>query len=462
MLTSRRFFLKTLGLGAAGSFVFGPWRMPKLKAANADLERRFIFCYFSGGWDTLLSLDPREYGFTDADDAKARERRVEPAYYRLRETFTDGVALRRDLIQPSGSNIVFGPVMGPFAKHFDKSCVVRGIAMDTVTHEVGRRYFITGLPPRGLLANGSSAPARIVAQQGKLRPIPNLAVRMEAYNEGLPSFASALRVSSVNDLLRMLRDGEGAPEAAVREILEEYRKNPENCDPVSLDTDGLLSLLRTSQRDARNLIEQDLQQHFNFLSTTDPAMTALRQRYNITDMGSPEAQAALAFQTIKEDLAQSVSIELGRGLDTHFDDWQDLQPERQYQGWKALAQLVDDLAATPNAKDNSKTLLDNTTILVFSEFSRTPRINNRDGRDHWLTNSALLIGAGVPHNKVIGASSEYGMNTLAIDPTTGVAVDAGGTVVTPRLIIASLMEGAGYDPEALRVYGLPCLMTRRT
>ena len=48
MFLSRRFFLQSLGLGAAGSFFFGPWKAPKLHAAS-DLDRRFVFCYFNGG-----------------------------------------------------------------------------------------------------------------------------------------------------------------------------------------------------------------------------------------------------------------------------------------------------------------------------------------------------------------------------------------------------------------------------
>ena len=37
-----------------------------------------------------------------------------------------------------------------------KICVVRGMSMETLTHEAGRRRFITGKPPSGLLARGSS------------------------------------------------------------------------------------------------------------------------------------------------------------------------------------------------------------------------------------------------------------------------------------------------------------------
>ena len=54
---TRRRFLKTLGLSTA-AFSLGTNWMPQAWAETAS-SRRFIFCYFSGGWDILLCLDPR-------------------------------------------------------------------------------------------------------------------------------------------------------------------------------------------------------------------------------------------------------------------------------------------------------------------------------------------------------------------------------------------------------------------
>jgi len=48
-------------------------------------------------------------------------------------------------------------------------------------------------------------------------------------------------------------------------------------------------------------------------------------------------------------------------------------------------------------------LLDNTLIVVTSEFSRTPKINGTGGRDHWSSlNSLIFAGGGYEHGKVIG------------------------------------------------------------
>lgn len=441
----RRTFLRSLGIGA-GAFVLGSKLAPGLGRA-ADANRNFVFCYFSGGWDTLLCLDPRDPGtFTEA---RSGQTRIQLAWDRLPDAYP------RAPIQPAGSRIAFGPAVGAFAQHFDKCCVVRGISMDTVTHEVGRRYFVTGLPPRGLAAAGSSVPTRIVAQQGARTPIPNLVARVEAYNEGLPAFATALSISSVSDLQLALTDGAQAPRGAVRRRLDEYRARAVACDPARSERSGILSLIATTQGQARQLVMGGYDARFRFTNTMDPEMAALRTRYGITQLASPQAQAAMAFQALKYGIAQTVSIELASGLDTHDASWADDHPDRLAAGFGVLATLVSDLHAEPHPMGG--TLLERTTILCFSEFGRTALLNSRDGRDHSLASSALLVGAGVPHNRVVGATSDVGMNPVAVDPGTG-QPSSGGVTLTPPLVLASILESAGFDAAALRTGGLPCLM----
>lgn len=441
----RRTFLKSLAVGA-GALAFTPL-LPARRAFAAP-ERSFVFAYFRGGWDTLMSLDPRDPNVFTEDNRE--QTRIELGWDRLPAAF------ERTILQPPGSNIDYGPVMGGLTRHYDKTCVVRGISMDTVAHDVGRRYFVTGQPPRGSAAAGSAIPTRIVAQQGDLSAFPNLVVRAETYNDGLPSFASGLTVNSVNDLLTALTELPGAPPAGVRGPLEAYRAGKVSCDPARLDGHGLLTRLGVSQVKARELVESGLASKFQFANQADPEMAELAARYGITSLEEPQAQAAMAYQALRYELAQCVTIELASDLDTHDDSWEDAHPEQLAAGFAALGQLVDDLEATPDPSRGG-TLLDHTTILAFSEFGRTALINGRGGRDHSLTSSCLLMGAGVPGNRVVGASGDVGMPPRAVDPSTG-APDDGGVMISPTLVAASLMQGAGYDTTALRTDGLPCLI----
>ena len=54
-------------------------------------------------------------------------------------------------------------------------------------------------------------------------------------------------------------------------------------------------------------------------------------------------------------------------------------------------------------------LLQTTSVVVWGEFGRTPRINANGGRDHWpSTQSVLLTGGGMKPGQVIGETDDQG------------------------------------------------------
>jgi hypothetical protein len=68
---------------------------------------------------------------------------------------------------------------------------------------------------------------------------------------------------------------------------------------------------------------------------------------------------------------------------------------------KALTALVDDLA--------ERGMLDDVTVLAWGEFGRTPKINNKAGRDHWpRVSCALMAGGGMKTGQVIGTTDRLG------------------------------------------------------
>jgi hypothetical protein len=92
---------------------------------------------------------------------------------------------------------------------------------------------------------------------------------------------------------------------------------------------------------------------------------------------------------------------------------------------RSLSALLDDL--------EQRGLLDETLVVVSSEFGRTPRINDCGGRDHWTgVWSALLAGGGIQGGAVLGAS------------------DARGTApaerpVSPAELCATMLQSLGVD-----------------
>lgn len=104
---------------------------------------------------------------------------------------------------------------------------------------------------------------------------------------------------------------------------------------------------------------------------------------------------------------------------------------------RALATLLDDLS--------DRGLLDDTLVMVTSEFGRTPKINADAGRDHWpKVFSVMLAGGGIRGGMIHGAS----------DSTASEPIDA---PVTPADLAATMYRLLGIvsDKELMAPGGRP-------
>jgi hypothetical protein len=409
----------------------------------------FVFAYFPGGWDILLSLDPRDPEVFSTD--VVQDTRIQPAYDRLLVPTKED----KNPIDTGVGGMVLGAFASPLVPFASRLAVVRGMSMETLTHEVGRRRFLTGRAPSGLQARGSSIASHLAHEIGGAAPIPNLSVRVEAYNPDLPPSASALRVDNVSDLVRALGKGTLVLDPLQRERIDQLLEQFRACDETQA------SRMRSDALDFRagasTLVARGLDRRFDFLANT-PEMTALRSRYGITsDLGSPEAQAAMAATALKNQISRVVSISVTESLDTHYTDWQNLQGPRQERGFAALAALAADLDESPHPAGG--TWLDRTVVVGFSEFSRTALLNSSGGRDHSLTNACFLLGGGIRGGRVFGASSDYGMNPQRMNLATG-EVDEQGEIVLPEHVHRALLERVGLvdDVADLRVPALSALL----
>jgi uncharacterized protein (DUF1501 family) len=96
---------------------------------------------------------------------------------------------------------------------------------------------------------------------------------------------------------------------------------------------------------------------------------------------------------------------------------------------KAVGSLIQDLAA--------RGLLDETLIVLTTEFGRSPQINVNAGRDHHpAAFSAFLAGAGIRGGQFYGTSD-----------AAGFAVDSDG--VTPSDLNATVAKAMGIPLDAI-------------
>ena len=119
----------------------------------------------------------------------------------------------------------------------------------------------------------------------------------------------------------------------------------------------------------------------------------------------------------------------GLGFDTHSNHFTSIRDELYPPTDQAFSVLLEDL--------EHRGLLDETLVIFYNEFGRTPKVNPKAGRDHWpQCYSILLAGGGIKGGAVYGASDKIGAYPTA-DP------------VTPQDVIATIYHVLGIDIETV-------------
>jgi hypothetical protein len=166
------------------------------------------------------------------------------------------------------------------------------------------------------------------------------------------------------------------------------------------------------------------QVHRAFDVSQEPA--ALREKYGFTPFG----QGCLLARRLVEAGVSLVTVNWQRDdayWDTHSDNF-NLHKKKLLPNFdRGFSALLDDLL--------DRRMLDDTLIVVLSEFGRTPKINAAAGRDHWAPcNTVLLAGGGIPGGQVYGASDKQ-----AAYPTRN--------PVLPEDLAATIYHLLGVDAE---------------
>ena len=133
---------------------------------------------------------------------------------------------------------------------------------------------------------------------------------------------------------------------------------------------------------------------------------SLRARYGDHAFG----QGCLLARRLSESGVRSVEVQLG-GWDTHQDNFQRVQSNTVVLD-QALSALIGDL--------HQSGMLEETLVVLTTEFGRTPKINQNAGRDHYpKAFSAMLAGGGVKGGFVYGKTDEKGSEPVENPVTIG-------------------------------------------
>jgi hypothetical protein len=132
------------------------------------------------------------------------------------------------------------------------------------------------------------------------------------------------------------------------------------------------------------------------------------------------------------------------GWDMHDRYFQVMQDRHGWMLDRALSALFDDL--------QDRGLLESTMVVAVGEFGRTPRINDRAGREHWNPcYSALIAGGGIEGGQVVGASDKRGEHP-ADRPCS--PADLNATILARLGIGAAELTSLNLTPTGQPIAGL--------
>ena len=178
------------------------------------------------------------------------------------------------------------------------------------------------------------------------------------------------------------------------QVLERRRSLLAAVDHLSSTVQGndqLATFDEFGQKAAAMVLSPQAQSAFDITKES----TQLRDDYGHTEFG----QSCLLARRLVESGVRFVTVNYG-GWDHHAKIFEGLDkklPEFD-QGFSALLRDLDD-----------RGLLQETLVLAMGEFGRTPKVNDKGGRDHWgRAGSMIFAGAGVQGGKVLGSTDKNG------------------------------------------------------
>ena len=396
----RRTFLKAAaaaGLAVAAPIALSP-RDARAQSTGLYDGPYYFFIHAAGGWDPTSLCDPK-------GDANGVNRYPTNA------------------IEQAG-NISYAPVEGMaaiFQKHYEKMMVVNGIDMSTNGHEQGTRYTFSGK-----LAEGHpSLAAMIAAKAGPALPMSYITNGGYDITNGI---IAPTRADNVDTIPRIAYSNRIRPDG-----------------DATFHSDYAMERI-TKAADER-LVAQQQKVALPHVRTAMAALhTARLGEAELRDVlqylpdnpgNGLEGQAQVALAAFRAGLGVSVNMRRG-GFDTHGNHDNNHLPR-----------LVDVMNSIDFIWTQAEAMgiADKIVVVVGSDFGRTPGYNGNNGKDHWSVNSMLLMGAGIPGNKVIGASDD-GHRPLMVNPQT-LALDENGVRVRPEHVHYALRKLTGFERDPL-------------
>jgi uncharacterized protein (DUF1501 family) len=306
----------------------------------------------------------------------------------------------------------------------DRFTVVRSMSHGEAAHERGTHNMFTGYRPSPTIVYPSmgSIVSHELGPRGAIPPYvcipnqPNPYAGTGYMSSSYGPFGLGADPASKGFRVRDLSMPDGVPQerfARRRSLLEAVNEHF-----ASLEKSDALDAMDTFYKRAYEMVSsEEAREAFNL----EAEPQKVRDDYGMNAAG----QRLLMARRLVAAGVRVVSVTYG-SWDAHRDINGSMKRQTPDLD-KALSALLRDMDASG--------LLDETVVMLSSEFGRTPKINNDAGRDHWpKVFSVLLAGGGMQRGLIYGAS-----NPTASEPER----DAIG----PADLFATVYRQLGIDFE---------------
>ena len=390
----------------SGLCVVTPASLLTRRAQSSPLEPYsgpfFVAMNAAGGWDPTSLCDPKGVNA-------------------INRTYDQGdiATAGRLTYAPVGANRAF------FEAYHQELLVLNGVDMSTNSHNPGQRYAWTGR------LDNAGYPTFTALAAAALAP-------------GLPlSYLSFGGYDASGNIIPLARvsNPERIGLIANHDLIEGNPERPYHAE----STRALIEQAVAARHQAHHTRHDHLPRTQQAMSTLFTAKLSSAQLKRITEFlpqtlpeDQLQRQATIALAAYKAGLCVGVNLVLG-GFDTHDD-----HDNRHIPRLSTLLQGADHLLKQAERLQ----VRDRVVLVLGSDFARTPRYNNGNGKDHWSVGSMMLLGPGIQGNRVLGATNEeqrarsLNYQTLQLD-------DSATTRLRPEHIHTSLRRLAGIQDHPL-------------
>ncbi len=471
MPSSSRRQLLQWSLGAAQLALLERFNLLGSSRAHAqtmgDTPTRLVVLYVPGGFRP-------QYAFWPGPDSQVEANVPAPANYNGEATFFRSSNLV-DLAPANGSysplrvwrswnpampqvrDNTFTPAMYGYV-HFnlhENVAVAHGIDQGTADHNSAFVSAMCGVPSPDFRAPAlhSVVANRFYASTKDQRPLPFVAITSERglpQATGLPSHAAPVKVPSIEALTPQLstkvadnpwwegldaRTGrpelafDGTPTGGMLQAtgLEDYTLGipPKYKGRSTARTDAFLEQLHGSLRSVSRVLAADVvsvlqrTKGIDALKTNKPPyLSSYLSEFSYTfglanfHMTGLEPRFDMALRLLKADLATSIHVSLGLDFDTHNGTGHSFSCAHGRNFFDLVARFMGELKSTPLPGRPGKTLLDDTLVVMMSEFGRSWASKSGTGYDlpdnHHPFTSVMLAGGNVANNRMVGRYDDRG------------------------------------------------------